>query len=108
MWRSRVPPRCSKTVMELSPKPYAKWMAVIFPLSVSTWIATIFSVIFSVLTLRFVAKWSTNKTDTYFSDGFICILYVLGNLLTVQQPREIYSGPNRVFMVAWFFVATII
>ncbi len=92
-----------------SPKPYAKWMAVIFPFSLSTWIVTMISVFFSVLTLHFVARWSLNNADASFSaDKVLCILQIVGNLLVVQQPRGIHSTSIRFFMISWLFAAAII
>ena len=90
-----------------SPKPYPRWMAVILPFSLSTWIASFFSLIFAVLTLHLVARFAKNNRDSFFSDIILCILFIFGNMLNVQQPRGITSIPNRFFMVAWLFAAAI-
>jgi len=92
-----------------SPKPYPRWMAVIFPFALLTWIATLFSLIFAVVTLNLVARWTKNNNrDSYFEDGILSCLYITGNLLNVSQPRGIHSMKNRLFMVAWLFAAAIL
>lgn len=91
-----------------SPKPYSKWMAIIFPFSLSTWIVTVFFVLFAVLTLHYVSRRSINNSDASFSDKILCVLHIVGSLLVIQQPRGIHSNPNRFFMISWLFAAAII
>ena len=90
-----------------SPKPYPRWMALILPFSLWTWIATFISLILAVLTLSCVAHLAKNNKESYLRDGILSVLYVIGNMLNIQQPKGIHSMPNRLFIVAWLFAAVI-
>lgn len=90
-----------------SPKPYAKWKALIYPFSLPTWIAMLVSVAFATLTLLWMAKWSTSSADSRFQQGLAAGLYIIGSLLAVSQPRGNPSIPTRVFIMAWISAATI-
>lgn len=80
------------------PKPYPRWIAVIFLFSLSTWIATLFSIISAILTLHVVIRCNQNNINSYLRDKILCVLYIMGNLLNIQQPRGIQSASNRLFI----------
>ena len=90
-----------------SSKPYPKWMALILPFSLSTWIVLFVSVLVAVLTLHLIARLSVSKKDAYFGQVGLCLLSVIGNLMAVQQPRPVRSTTNRIFMISWLFLVTI-
>ena len=89
-----------------APRPYAKWTALYHPFPSAIWTVTGISCVFAVATLRLLAKcssWRPNK-DAFFSDTMVCVLYILGNMLSAQQPQEVRSPANRLFLI-WFLLA---
>lgn len=91
-------------------RPYAKWTALYHPFTPTVWLAIAISFFLAFLLLYFVSKWrySTSLKDPSFEEIQMCVLYVLGNMVGVQQPQEIRSTANRVFLICWFIAATII
>lgn len=87
------------------PRAYAKWTALIYPLSVIVWVASLLSVLAAILALYFLAKCITNTNGSRNNDF---TLYVIGNLLGVSQSRRIDSSFQRFFLIAWLSAATII
>uniref|UniRef100_A0A0P4ZJ32 Uncharacterized protein n=1 Tax=Daphnia magna TaxID=35525 RepID=A0A0P4ZJ32_9CRUS len=90
-----------------APRPYAKWTALYHPFSSDIWTATGLVCIFAVATLRLLAKWSSwrSNEDGFFSDTMVCFLYILGNILSAQQPQEIRMSANRLFLIWWLLAA---
>jgi hypothetical protein len=89
-----------------APRPYAKWTALYHPFSSAIWTFTGISCIVAVATLRLLAKYSSRhpNKDAFFSDTMVCVLYILGNMLSAQQPQEVRSPANRLFLI-WFLLA---
>ena len=87
------------------PRAYAKWTALIYPLSVIVWVASLLSVLAAILALYFLTKCITNTNGSRNNDF---TLYVIGNLLGVSQSRRIDSSSQRFFLIAWLSAATII
>lgn len=92
------------------PKPYPKWTALYHPFSVEVWIATILSIVLSVLTLRFVSILSieSSQLDQYYHDYVVCFLAICGHLFGLQQSQEIRSNAIRLFSIWWLFGALIL
>ncbi|XP_057369249.1 glutamate receptor ionotropic, delta-1-like [Daphnia carinata] len=90
-----------------APRPYAKWTALYHPFSPAIWAVTGLVCIFAVTTLRLLAKWSSWRAneDRFFSDTTVCFLFILGNMLSVQQPQEIRMPANRLFLIWWLLAA---
>lgn len=91
-------------------RPYPKWTALYHPLTWQVWIGTFISFGFAVTILKFVAGFSSKiwKRDVFYNDAFVCFLFVFGTMVGVQQPQEIRSPANRLFLIWWFVAATII
>lgn len=91
-------------------QPYPKWTALYHPFTLIVWLAIFVSFFLAFLLLYYVSKWrySTSLIDRSFEELQVCVLYVLGNMVGVQQPQEIRCTANRIFLICWFIAATII
>ncbi|KAI9558989.1 hypothetical protein GHT06_015778 [Daphnia sinensis] len=90
-----------------APRPYAKWTALYHPFSSAIWAVTGLVCIFAVGTLRLLAKWSSWRAneDGFFSDTMVCFLFILGSMLSAQQPQEVRMPANRLFLIWWLLAA---
>ena len=94
-----------------SPEPYAKWKALYFPLSPAVWAATIITSIVAVLFLYTVAKISSSFTicDEAFQSPGRCAMFIFANILqSTGEPADIRGPTNRMFLIWWFVLATIV
>ena len=91
-----------------TPQPYPKWTALVYPFSVTVWLATLLSIILVVLILKCLAKWTDSTQDKSFLDLTLCLSYVIGSLLGVCQPRQISTMTFRLFVIFWLLSAATI
>jgi len=91
-----------------TPQPYPKWTALVYPFSVTVWLATLLSIILVVFILKCLAKWTNSTQDNSFLDLTFCLSYVIGSLLGVCQPRQISTMTFRLFVVFWLLSAATI
>ena len=95
-----------------SPKPHAKWTALVYPFSIIVWIVTLMSIAVTILILRCLAnKWterSSSTPDRFFVDTAFWFSYVIGSFLGVTQPRQINTTTVRLFIVFWLLSAATI
>ena len=90
-------------------RPYPKWTALYHPFALEVWIATILSIIFCILTLRYVAVWSISSStlDGYYKDAMLCFLSIWGNLCGLQLAQQTRSLAIRLVLTGWL-IATLI
>jgi len=89
------------------PRPYPKWTALYGPFQWPVWIATFLSFTFAALTMRLTAQ--RYKAASTFKDFYLCILYVLGNILGVHQNQHgIRLTTSRLLFIIWLFCSFII
>ena len=88
------------------PRSYAKWTALVYPFPVVVWIASFISVLAAILVLYLLSKWAI-KQNNHLSN---CACYVIGNLLAVSQSSHhwVNSNSQRLFLITWLLMATIL
>ena len=87
-----------------APQPYARWTAIVYPLSLPVWIATLISLILIVTGLHLTAVRRRQSVDS--------IVYtLLGQFISVQQPDRIshHRSASFILLSLWLLgVATVI